>query len=123
MAERKKGLCAAYKKYKLITRIIAAFIGAIAGVSGCILFAKVYQNYHAATWAAISAVFAIVFLRLNFSVRRDHERLISRETFVITLSIGFMGFVAGFIGFITYLVLGITHHESGMFLVHCLKKR
>ena len=66
MSNKLKRAWAAYQKYKLITRIIAAFAGAIAGISGCVAYVKVYQNYNAATWAAISAVFAILFLRINF---------------------------------------------------------
>ena len=111
--DRLKRAWAGYQKYKLITRIISAFVGAIAGITGCIAYAKVYQNYNAATWAAISAVFAIVFLRLNFSVRRDHEKLISKETFTMFMCVGVLGFVAGLSGTIAYVELGATHPESG----------
>ncbi|KAJ7389843.1 hypothetical protein OS493_028812 [Desmophyllum pertusum] len=88
--------------------------GAIAGISGCIAYAKVYHNYNAATWAAVSAAFAIIFLRLNFSVRRDHERLITIETFTAFMWVGIVGLIAGLIAFITYIVLGATHHEHGL---------
>lgn len=113
MGERLKRAWAGYQKYKLITRIISAFTGAIAGISGCIAYAKVYHNYNAATWAAVSAAFAIIFLRLNFSVRRDHERLITIETFTAFMWVGIVGLIAGLIAFITYIVLGATHHEHG----------
>ena len=113
MGEGLKRAWEGYKKYKLIMRIISAIVGAIAGISGCITYAKVYHNYNAATWAAVSAIFAIIFLRLNFSVRRDHERTITRERFNAYMWIGALGFVAGLIGLITYIILGVKNHEQG----------
>ncbi|XP_078377041.1 uncharacterized protein LOC144660310 [Oculina patagonica] len=114
MGEGGKKAWAAYQKYKLIKRIIAAFVGAGAGIAGCITYAKVYHNYNAATWAAVSAAFAIIFLRLNFSVRRDHERAITTETFNAYMWIGALGIAAGLIGLVTYIVLGAEHHETGL---------
>ena len=113
MGEGLKRALVAFKKYRLIKRIIAAIAGAVAGITGCITFAKVFHNYNAAVWAGLSAAFAIVFLRLNFSVRRDYERVITRETFKVYLLIGVLGAVAGFVALITYIVLGATHHEKG----------
>lgn len=113
MGECLKRAWIGYKKYKMVVRIIAAFVGAIVGISGCVAFAKVYHNYSAAVWAAISALLAIVFLHLHFAVRRDHERLIPRLKFTVIMLIGASGLTAGVIGFITYIVLGIKHHESG----------
>ena len=113
MSNKLKRAWAAYQKYKLITRIIAAFAGAIAGISGCVAYVKVYQNYNAATWAAISAVFAILFLRINFSVRRDHERLITGETFTLYMCAGIFALVAGLAATITYIELGVKHNEKG----------
>lgn len=113
MGEGLKRALVAFKKYRLIKRIIAATAGAVAGIAGCITFAKVYHNYNVAVWAALSAAFAIVFLRLNFSVRRDYERVITRETFKAYLLIGVLGAAAGFVALITYIVLGATHHEKG----------
>jgi len=101
------------KKYNLVIRIIAAFVGAGVGISGCVAFAKVYRNYNAAAWAALSAVFAIVFLYLHFVVRQDHERHISRLKFTVIMFIGITGFTAAIIDFVVNITLGITHHESG----------
>ena len=117
MGEGLKRALVVFKKYRLIKRIIAAITGAVAGIAGCITYAKVYHNYNAAMWAALSAAFAIVFLRLNFSVRRDYERVITRETFKVYLLIGVLGAVAGFVSLITYIVLGATHHEKGNYSV------
>ncbi|XP_020601195.1 heme transporter HRG1-like [Orbicella faveolata] len=114
MGEGLKRALVAFQKYRLVKRIIAAIAGAVAGIAGCITFAKVYHNYNAAVWAGLSAAFAIVFLRLNFSVRRDYERVITRETFKAYLLIGVLGTVAGFVALITYIVLGATHHEKGL---------
>ena len=113
MGEGLKRALVAFKKYRLVKRIIAAIAGAVAGIAGCITYAKVYHNYNVAVWAALSAAFAIVFLRLNFSVRRDYERVITRETFKAYLLIGVLGAVAGLVALITYIVLGATHHEKG----------
>ena len=46
MSNKLKRAWVAYQKYKLITRIIAAFAGAIAGISGFVAYVKVYQNYN-----------------------------------------------------------------------------
>ena len=113
MGERLKRALVAYKKYRLVKRIIAAIVGAAAGIAGCITYAHVYHNYNAAVWAGLSAAFAIVFLRLNFSVRRDYERAITKETFKAYLLIGVLGTVAGFVALITYIALGATRHEKG----------
>lgn len=102
-----------YKKYNLVIRIIAAFVGASVGICGCVAFAKVYQNYNAAAWAALSAFLAIVFLHLHFVVRRDYERLISRLKFTVIMFIGICGFTAAIIDFVVNITLGITRHESG----------
>jgi len=114
MGEGLKRALVAYKKYRLVKRIIAAIAGAAAGIAGCITYARVYHNYNAAVWAGLSAAFAIVFLHLNFSVRRDYERSITRETFKAYLLVGVLGAVAGLAALITYIVLGVTHHEKGL---------
>ncbi|KAL9966214.1 hypothetical protein ACROYT_G024257 [Oculina patagonica] len=114
MGEGLKKAWAGFQKYMLIKRIISAFVGASAGIAGCATYAKVYHNYNAATWAAVSAAFAIIFLRLNFSVRRDHERAITRETFNAYLWVGALGIVAGLIGLVTYIVLGAENNERGL---------
>lgn len=113
MGERLKRAWVAYKKYKLVMRIIAAFVGIIVGISGCIVFAKVYHNYNAASWAGVSALFAALFLHLHFAVRRDLERVISREKFTTIMYVGFGGLVSGIIGFIINIAFGIKNHESG----------
>lgn len=113
MGECLKRAWIGYKKYRLVVRIIAAFVGASVGIAGCIAFAKLYQNYNAAIWAAVSAVFAIIFLHLHFAVRRDHERLIPKLKITIIMHIGFCGLVAGVTGFIANIALGIRHHETG----------
>ena len=113
MGEGTKRAWAVFQKYMLIRRIISAFIGASVGISFCITYAKAYRNYNASTWAAVSAVFAIIFLRLNFSVRRDHERAITRETFNAYMWVGALGIVSGLVGLITYIVLGVENHEKG----------
>lgn len=117
MGEGLKRALVAYKKYRLVKRIIAAFAGAAAGIAGCITYARVYHNYNAAVWAGLSAAFAIVFLHLNFSVRRDYERSITRETFKAYLLVGVLGAVAGLAALITYIVLGATHHEKGNYSI------
>lgn len=114
MGEGLRRALAAYKKYKLVTRIIAGFVGAIVGIAGCVAFAKVYKNYNAAIWAALSAVFAILFLHLHFAVRRDHERVIPRLKFTVISFVGMSGFIAAIIGFIVNIALGIRSHESGV---------
>ena len=113
MGEHLKGTRLVCKKYNLVIRIIAAFVGAGVGICGCVAFAKVYRNYNAAAWAALSAVFAIVFLYLHFVVRQDRERHISRLKFTVIMFIGISGFTAAIIDFVVNVTLGITHHESG----------
>lgn len=113
MGERLKRAWVAYKKYKLVMRIIAAFVGIAVGISGCIAFAKVYHNYNAASWAGVSALFAALFLHLHFAVRRDLERLISREKFTTIMFVGFGGVLAGIIGFVINIAFGVKNHETG----------
>ena len=113
MGERLKRGWIAYRKYKLVMRIIWAVVGVVVGISGCIVFTKVYHNYNAAVWAGLSAVFAIIFLHLNFSVRRDCERQIPRLKFTVIMFIGVTGLMAGVAGFFTNIALGIARHETG----------
>ena len=115
MGERSKRAWAGYKKYKFVMRIIAAFVGITVGIAGCIAFSTVYHNYDAASWAGVSAIFATVFLYLHFAVRRDLERVISRDKFNVILWIGFGGMCSGIIGFITSIALGVRNHETGEF--------
>lgn len=115
MGERLKRAWGAYKKYKLVMRIIAAIVGIIVGISGCVAFARVYHNYNAASWAGVSALFAFLFLHLHVAVRRDVERLISREKFTAIMYIGFGGAISGVIGFIVNIAFGVNNHETGKF--------
>lgn len=114
MGERLKRGWIAYRKYKLVMRIIWAVVGVVVGISGCIVFTKVYHNYNAAVWAGLSAVFAIIFLHLNFAVRRDCERQIPRLKFTVIMFIGVTGLMAGVAGFFTNIALGIARHETGV---------
>ena len=103
------------KKYKLVLRIIAAFVGIVVGISACIAFAEVYGNYNAASWAGVSAIYATVFLYLHFAVRRDLEKLISCGKFTVIMYIGFGGMISGIIGFIINIAFGIKNHETGKY--------
>jgi len=113
MGERLKRAWTGYKSYKLVLRIIAAFVGITVGIAGCIVFAMVYHNYNAASWAGVSAIFATVFLHLHFAVRRDLERVITRNKFNVIMWIGFGGLWSGIIGFIINIAFGVKNHESG----------
>ena len=115
MGESSKRAWAGYKRYKLVVRIIAAFVGITVGIAGCVAFSTVYHNYDAASWAGVSAIFATVFLYLHFAVRRDLERVISRDKFNVILWIGFGGMCSGIIGFIISIALGVKNHETGEF--------
>ena len=117
MGERLKAALRGYLKYRLIMRIIWAFVGVVVGIAGCIVFAKVYHNYNAAIWAGVSALFAVVFLHLHFAVRRDIERIIPRSKFTVIMYIGLTGLIAGVVGFVTNLALGIHRHETGILIV------
>lgn len=102
-----------YKKYKQIIKIISAIIGVVLGISACITFAKKFHNYHAAGWAAFSSVCALFFLHIVFAVRRDLERKIQPETFVVYMVIGCVGILAGSAVLVTYITIGAINHESG----------
>ena len=117
MGERLKAALRGYFKYRLIMRIIWAFVGVVVGIAGCIAFAKVYHNYNAAAWAGVSALFAVVFLHLHFAVRRDIERIIPKSKFTVIMYIGLTGLIAGVVGFFTNLALGIHRHETGILIV------
>ena len=117
MGERLKAALRGYLKYRLIMRIIWAFVGVTVGIAGCIVFGKVYHNYNAAAWAGVSALFAVVFLHLHFAVRRDIERIIPRSKFTVIMYIGLTGLIAGVVGFFTNLALGIHRHETGILIV------
>ena len=119
MGEHLKRAWIGYKKYKLVMRIIAAFVGIAVGIAGCIAFAMVYHNYNAASWAGVSAIFAIVFLHLHFAVRRDLERVISRNKFNVIMWIGFVGMCSGIIGFIINIAVGVKNHETGEYKSLC----
>ena len=117
MGERLKAALRGYLKYRLIMRIIWAFVGVVVGIAGCIVFAKVYHNYNAAIWAGVSALFAVVFLHLHFAVRRDIERIIPMSKFTVIMYIGLTGLIAGVVGFFTNLALGIHRRETGILIV------
>ena len=110
----------ACKKYKLVLRIIAAFVGIVVGISACIVFAIVFGNYNAASWAGVSAFYATVFLYLHFAVRRDLEKFISCRKFTVIMHIGFGGMTSGTIGFIINIAFGIINQETGKLIKYCI---
>ncbi|KXJ28258.1 heme transporter hrg1-A [Exaiptasia diaphana] len=107
-----KRLWAAYKRYKEIVKIVAAIFGVIAGLAACGLFAKKYQNYHASGWAAFSALCAVYFLHVVFSVRRDLERKINPDCFSLYMVFSSLGIMTGLVVFVTYIAMGANHQEG-----------
>ena len=101
-------------KIQMIIKVIVAIMGASAGISACILFKKKYNNSNAAAWAGISAAFAIFFLYIVFSVRRDIERKIPPKRFLYYMLVGAAGAITGIAVCIAYLVIGATKKESGI---------
>ncbi|XP_031572677.1 heme transporter hrg1-A-like [Actinia tenebrosa] len=100
------------RNYRTIIKVVFAILGALAGICACFLFAKKYHNVHAAVWAGVSAVFALFFLHIVFSVLRDIQRKIPPSRFIIYKVVGAIGTIMGLSVFIAYLVIGATKKES-----------
>lgn len=94
-------------------RILFAIFWMIVAFSGSIVFG-VFENIHAVVWSGLSAVFASFIFSLHIFILRDVERqkLTSWHFYVITI-VGAIGFVAGLLGFIVYVILGKQYKEQG----------
>lgn len=95
-----------------ILKIVHGVIGVSAGVSGCIVFARKYDNVNGAVWAAISAFVALLYVQVNRSVYRDVTRVISTQCFLIYMIIGSLFMLAGSVAMITYLAIGLSHEQG-----------
>ena len=112
------------KASREIIEITLAIIGVVVGISACALFAAKYHNYSAGVWAAISAAFALFFLYIVLSVRRDVQHQITLVHFLVYTVIGGIGIVAGLAVFIAYLVIGLKDNEKGkIFLLYVTNKQ
>jgi hypothetical protein len=101
------------RNYLVLIKVVLAIIGATGGICACVLFAKKYHNYNAAVWAGVSAAFALFFLHIVFSVRRDIQHKIQPVRFILYMFIGGIGIIMGLSVFVAYLVVGVTGNESG----------
>ena len=97
-----------------MVHMVAAAVGIVVGCSACVVFARVYQNFDAAMWAGVSAVFAALLFSTSLKVHRDQERLTPISHFTITKWVGFVGLLAGIAGFFAYIILGVRNNEKGM---------
>ena len=113
MGETRTRVSIGYKKYKTVLRIIGAVIGILVGIAGCVVFAAIYHNYNAASWAGVSAIFASIFLHFTVAVYRDVNRHFSVAKFTIFVNIGLGGMISGIIAFIINIAFGIARHETG----------
>ena len=96
----------------VILKIAHGVIGMSAGISGCIVFARNYDNVNGAVWAAISALVAFLYVIVNRSVYRDVARVMSTQCFSIYMVLGCVFIVAGSVAMITYLAFGLSHKQG-----------
>ncbi|XP_054715021.1 uncharacterized protein LOC129224569 [Uloborus diversus] len=92
----------------LTTKIVFGVLGAVSGISIFVSFSY-YNNWHAAAWGLLSAIFAIMVLRLHIFRRRNTLHLrYNAETMRIAKQCGIFTSLISFIAAITYFVLAYT---------------
>ncbi|GFS68941.1 uncharacterized protein NPIL_609221 [Nephila pilipes] len=93
-------------------KLVFAVLGVLSGASIFITF-SFYKNYNAAIWGLLTALFAVIVLRLHISYRRRvlHLKYTADSLRIIKLC-GFILSVAAVTASIVYFILAAVWHQG-----------
>lgn len=92
-----------------IVRITIAAVGVVVGVAAALAFGIVFDNLHAAGWAATSSLFALIALVVIVLV---YKKKLNDWSLTLFALVGATGIVLGSTAFVLYIVLGVYQKHS-----------
>jgi len=97
-----------------IVRVIIATIGVVVGAAAAFVFGIIYDNLHAAGWAATSSLFAVISLVVIVLVFKKKLNDWSLTLFAL---VGATGIMLGSTALVLYIVLGVYDKDSELILM------
>ena len=92
-----------------IVRVTMAFIGVVVGIAAGCVFGIIFDNPHAAGWAAGSGIFALVTLVVIVLV---YKKKLNNWKLTLFALVGATGILVGATTLFVYLILGIFDKDS-----------
>ena len=92
-----------------IVRVTIAFIGIVVGIAAGLVFVITYDNIHAAGWAGVSSLFALISLVVIVLV---YKKKLNDWGLTLFALIGATGIVLASTAFVLYIVLGFYDKDS-----------
>lgn len=92
-----------------IVRVTIASIGVVVGIAAAFVFGIKFDNDHAAGWAAVSSLFALITLIVEILV---YKKKLNDWSLTLFALVGATGIVLGATAFILYIVLGYYDKPS-----------
>jgi len=92
-----------------IVRVTIAIIGAIVGVAAAFCFGIIFENPHAAAWAATSSIFAVISLVVLLLI---YWKKLKEWALILFALVGATGIILGSTAFVLYIILGIYDKDS-----------
>ena len=92
-----------------IVRVTIAIIGVIVGISAAFCFGIVFDNPHAAAWAATSSIFAAISLVVILLV---YWKKLKEWALILFALVGATGIILGSTAIVLYIILGIYDKDS-----------
>lgn len=92
-----------------IVRVTIAFIGIVVGIAAGLVFVITYDNIHAAGWAGVSSLFALISLIVIVLV---YKKKLNDWGLTLFALIGATGIVLASTAFVLYIVLGFYDKDK-----------
>ena len=92
-----------------IVRVTIAFIGVVVGIAAGLVFGITFNNLHAAGWAGVSSLFALISLVVIILVYKKKLKDWGLTLFAL---VGATGIVLASTAFFLYIVLGFYDKDS-----------
>lgn len=92
-----------------IVRVTIAFIGIVVGIAAGLVFGITFDNIHAAGWAGVSSLFALISLVVIVLV---YKKKLNDWGLTLFALVGATGIVLASTAFVLYIVLGIYDKDS-----------
>ena len=92
-----------------IVRVTITSIGVLVGIAAGLVFGITFDNLHAAGWAGVSSLFALISLIVIILV---YKKKLNDWGLTLFALVGATGIVLGSTAFVLYIVLGFYDKDS-----------
>lgn len=92
-----------------IVHVLMSIIGLVVGIAAALAFGIKFNNPHAAGWAAISSIFALILLVVVILV---YKKKLNNWWLTLFALIGATGVLLGSTAFVLYIILGVYDKKS-----------